>query len=199
MIILGLDLATATGYCYGRPNETPVAGTVRAPSTGNDLGAFGAFYWKFFSQTIGRLVGELDPDEHLLVNYEAPILPEKRWDPERKKMTGGTTVETTRKLQSLGVLLETVCEMHAGPIEVCECYISSMKKELTGKGRADKGMMVLAAQRAGIQLPSGDEAFDAADAFAAWRLAVRHKAPEFSPAWDRRVYGQLFRPPGNVR
>lgn len=179
MIILGLDLATSSGFTYGRPDTTPFCGAVRAPACGEDLGAFGAFYWEFFNRTLDALYERLEPEETLLVNYEAPVLPRQ----------GMTQIATTRKLQSLGVLLETACELHAARTAVYECHLQSMKKELGGSGRATKPDMVFAARRAGISLPEGPEAQDAADSFGAWLLAVRHHAREHSAYWDRRVHG----------
>lgn len=183
MIIVGLDLATRSGICYGRPDTTPVVQVVRAPVSGDDLGLFGAFYVRFFTGLLDQLCARLEPEEDILVNYEAPVLPR----------TGMTQIATTRKLQSMGVLVEAVCHMQAEAraikIDVRECYVASIKKELTGKGQADKGLMVLAARRAGIALPDGDEAFDGADAFGAWLLAIRHQAPAHQSYWDRRLYG----------
>ena len=177
MIIVGLDMATQTGVCYGRPDTTPHAESVRAPVTGKDLGEFGAFYWNYYNQLFERLALRLQPGETITVCYEAPILP------------GQTNLSTTRKLHGLGVLLETAIRLHAAPISVYECHLSSIKKELTGKGGADKGMMVLAARRAGIDLPQGSEAMDAADAFAAWLIAVRLCTPEHQRLWDQRIWG----------
>lgn len=179
MIIIGADLATQSGLCYGRPDQTPQCATVRAPVTGKDYGGFGAFYYRVFTNLIGGLATQLLPDEPLLVNYETPILPAQ------------TSLATTRKLQSLGVLLETVCTLseHRAQIECRECNVKTIKKELGGHGGANKADMVFVARRAGLKLPDGDEAMDAADAFGAWVLAVRHHAPAWSPAWDKRLYG----------
>jgi len=190
MIILGMDLATQTGVCFGRPDTTPTCRVYKAPSTGEDLAAFGAYYWRTFNALLDQLESRLEPGESILVNYESPWLMKASWDPEKKKMVERTNINTTRKLQGLGVLLETVCELHPAPIKVHECNILSVKKELAGKGRAEKADMVIAARRAGIQLPEGSEAYDAADAFGCWLLAIRHKAPQHSPAWDRRINGQ---------
>lgn len=193
MIIVGVDLATSCGVCFGSPGSVPTATAWRAPSSGEDLGAFGAFFWLKFNDLFARLFAETLAADRILVNYEAPVLIEKRWDDEKKRMTGGNPIVTTRKLQGLGVLLETLCKIHpqADRIQIGECHLSTIKKELTGNGRADKGQMVLAAQRAGIDLPPGKEAFDAADAFGAWLLAVRFHAPQFQRQWDQRLHGPI--------
>lgn len=188
MIILALDLATQSGACYGRPDSTPHATTVRAPVTGDNYGLFGRFYWDFFNATLTQLAARLEPDERILVAYEAPILPTPRFDKKLGKMVGGTQLATTRKLHALGVLLETACEIHPAPIDVREAHVASIKRELAGSGNADKAAMIFVARRAGISLPDGNEAMDAADSFGLWILAIRHHAPEHSAAWDRRIH-----------
>lgn len=190
-IICTFDLATQSGRCYGRPDSTPVADAVRAPVTGDDYGAFGKFYWSVFNQTLDQLQARLEPEERILVAYERPILPMPRLDKKTGRMTGQTSLETTRKLHSLGVLLETVCAIRVEQgalIDVREAHVASIKNELAGSGKADKAAMVFVARRAGIALPSGSEAMDAADAFGLFLLAVRMWAPEHSPAWDRRIH-----------
>ena len=181
MILLGMDLATSTGFAYARPHLTPICGSVRAPVTGGDLGAFGAFYWRFLSNLIAELSSKLGEHENMVVIYEAPILPRQ------------TRLATTRKLQALGVILETVCALHAADsgklIEVVETNLKSIKKELAGTGGASKAMMVHAAKRAGISLPEEGEE-DAADAFGAFLMGVRHYAtPTEAAYWDRRIWG----------
>lgn len=192
MIVVGADLATSSGICYGRPDTTPHATAIKAPSSGVDLGAWGAFYWTYFNTLFDQLGERLEPGELILVNYESPILPEKRFDKAQQKMVGGTNIQTTRKLHSLGLMLETVANVRneRGPvlIDVRECHLSSIKKELGGSGSSNKDAMVYVARRSGISLPEGEEAKDAADAFGAWLLAIRHHAPRPErDYWDRRI------------
>ena len=192
MIILGADLATSTGICWGRPRSAPRAYAVRAPVTGDDLGLWGTFWLRAFARVLDDVTEALEPDEELLVCYEAPVTIEKKWDPSVGKMVGGNPIATTRKLQSLGVLLETACALRDIEIDVRECHLSSIKKLVTGKGKADKSMMVLAARRAGISLPDGPEAHDAADAFGAWLYAIYHRSPADMPFWDQRLHGRIL-------
>lgn len=177
MILLGLDLATQSGFCYGRPDTVPHAGSVKAPSSGKELGIFGEFYWNYFWTLLDGLADRLEGDEGIIITYEAPILP------------GQTNLATTRKLHGLGLLLETVSALHPAPTAIFETHLASIKKELAGKGDAQKTEMVLAARRCGIKLPDGTEAFDAADAFAAWLIAQRKFAPAHNRLWDQRLYG----------
>ncbi len=189
-------MATRTGYAYGRPDTTPAAGFVQAPPSAEDYGSFGDFYMTWFETLLGQLVERaIFGVETILVNYEAPILPEKRWDKEKGKMVGGTSLATTRKLHFMGPALETVCKRinkaRPGMVDCRECNVSTVKKELVGNGHADKSAMVLAARAAGIPLPPGDAAFDVADAFGIFVLAVRlHGTREEAAAWDRRIHGR---------
>jgi hypothetical protein len=194
-LFVGLDMAGTTGVCFGRPDTTPFATAVRAPSGGNDLGPYGAFWIRYYQTLFMQLVERAEPDEHIIVCAETPILPPKRWDKAESKMVGGTTLSTTRRLHSLGVIMEGVALMVAEEtettIEVYEGNVKSLKRELGGSGGASKSDMVYAARRCGIQLPEGKEAEDSADAFAAWLLAVRIKAPEHRGYWDRRLFSNV--------
>lgn len=183
------DLATTSACCYGRPNAPPTVEAVRAPGGGTDYGPFAAFYFRWFNRILDRVAAGLAPDEEILVAYEAPILmgAGKRKDGSYGPMT---TVATTRRLHSLGVILEMACEMHPARTDVRECNVRSIKKRLTGDGGADKGAMVLAARRAGIILPEGREAMDGADSFAVFIMCVEHHAPEHLDYWLRKIHGQ---------
>lgn len=189
-ILIGLDLASSTGLCFGRPDTTPAVQVIRAPVTHEDLGKWGAFFVRAFTRLLDQLAERLEPGEGILLNYESPVLIEKKWDKDKMRMVGGNPIVTTRKLQGLGMILETVCEMHPAPTDIYECHLSTIKKTLTGSGKAEKSQMVLAARRAGISLPEGREAFDAADSFGAWVLAIQHHAPQYYDYWLRRIHGQ---------
>ena len=194
MIVLGLDLATSTGACYGRPDTVPEVEVVRAPASGEDYGLFGDFYLTFFERILTDLGQRLEPGETLLVNYEAPILPPPRWDPIKKRVVVLTTVQTTRKLHFLGTLLEAMCRrlarMFGWAIDCRECMIQAIKNELTGKRNATKTDMIFVARRLGVRLPPGPEAGDGADALGAWLLALRHHAPQDARRWDALLYGR---------
>lgn len=190
MIIVGADLATQSGLCFGRPDTTPRVIVTRAPITGDNYGPWGAHYWTVFNRLLDQLAEQLGPEETILINYEQPVTIEKRWDKDKQRLVGGNPITTTRKLQFLGPFLETVCELHPAPTQVFECHLSTIKKTLTGSGKADKADMVQAARRAGIELPEGSEAYDAADSFGAWVLAIQYHAPEFFDFWLRRIHGR---------
>lgn len=195
MILVGADLATTTGWCYGRPDETPQAFAVRGPSGGDDYGPYAAFYMDFFENQLQRLAAGCGFGQPIKVCYESPILPQPVYDPEKRRVVARTSIATTRRLHFLGPLLEGVClrtcDRTGVAIEVVECQIQKIKRELAGFSGAAKSDMVFAARRAGIVLPAGEEAKDAADAFGAWITAQREFAPQHTPMWDRR----LFAPP----
>jgi len=192
-MILGLDLATSTGFAHGGGETLPVVGALRLPSTGDDVGAFLAAFRDWLSPLVVRLESIAAAEgRDLVVIFEAPILPKPRWDPVKRKWAESTNLMTTRKLQSLAGVVELVCHdmVEAGRGVVCrEAHLQTVKKELTGHGRAEKGDMVLAARRAGIDLSPGDEGQDEADAFGVWLLGIRYHAPEYQATWDRRVHG----------
>lgn len=194
-LICTFDLASSTGICYGRPDTTPIATAIKAPVTGEDYGVWGLFFWKSFNSLLRSLVARLEPGERLLVAYERPVLPTPRWDKKLGKMVGGTQLVTTRKLHFLGPFLETICAIlieEGAPIDVREAHVAAIKNELAGSGKADKASMVYVARRAGIELPSGAEAMDAADAFGLFVLAMRLWCPEHLPYWDQRLYSGRF-------
>lgn len=177
MILIGFDLATSSGVCYGRPETVPHAQAVRAPACGQDLGMWGDWWLSYFDGLLARLIQRAAAEEPFRIVYESPLLPQ------------ATTLATTRKLQSLGVLLETSCRrsLLPGRFTVHEANLSTLKRALAGHGHASKESMVYVARRAGIQLPQGLEAQDAADSFAAWLMAVNAFSREHKPMWDKRL------------
>lgn len=142
MLILGLDLATRTGWCLGPIGASPPAfGTHRLPSTGDDIGRFLAAYEDW-------LIAKVNADQPARVFFEAPILSQR--------------TQTARKLMSLAGVTEMVC--HRLGIPVQEVNISSAKKFFTDDGRADKPKMVGAARSRGWEVEDDNQA----DACAIW-------------------------------
>lgn len=211
-MILAVDLGTSTGFAYGRGDTVPAVGVLTMPSTGDDVGAFLKFFRDWFVPTIRRLQleaakgqdaritaalvrGDFPPaEEPLLVVFEAPILPQPK--AEIKWIKGRpvavvhvqTTIMTTRKLQSLAGVLELMCADLEVPCY--EVHLNTAKKELTGHGHAEKGAMLMMARRAGLALSDGPEAYDEADAFAAWLVALRYHRKQYLPHWDRVLWGR---------
>ncbi len=143
---------------------------------------WGDWWLSYFDGLLARLIQRASINEPFRIVYEAPLLPQ------------ATNMATTRKLQSLGVLLETSCRrcLLPGRFTVHEANLRTLKRALAGHGHASKESMVYVARRAGIQLPPGAEAQDAADSFAAWLMAVNAFCPDQKPMWDKRLADVLL-------
>lgn len=147
--ILALDLAEKrTGFAIGSPDDDPVFGSHGLPSTGPDIGRMLVAFDAWLRL---RIQGE---DVALCV-FEAPIL-----------TAGRTHILTARKLMNLAGHTEFVCAQ--ADIRCVEQNIATNKKQFTGRGDADKDMMITVARRYGWDVQNSDEA----DACALWVGAV---------------------------
>lgn len=166
-MLLGLDIATMTGFCHGRGDCLPVIGSFRLGQHGQDIGAF----LSEFEIVLARLLTEVEPE---VVVFEAPA-PSPKNPPI-----------TTRKLQGLAGLAEMVC--HRRNIPIYEAAPATVKKALAGHGHAKKDAMVAACRAYGLTpktyVRDGLEASDEADAFGVWLCAVRRFRPEQAERWD---------------
>lgn len=153
-MLLALDMATNTGWCCGDVREgKPVLGSIKLPSTKKDLG-----WWMDAAiKAYDDLIEHTHPDR---VIYESPIL------------RGSTRIETLRKLYTLASVIEYVCRERGIP--VYEVAITTVKKRLTGNGRAQKEDMIKAAKEKGMAPKNSDEA----DAFGIWLTGAYKFAPE---------------------
>lgn len=160
-MFLALDLATCTGFCFGQPDtgELPEIGHVRLPSTGEDVGSF----LVAFEEWLTAKIREVEP---ALLLFEAPIL------------ASSATPHVTRKLHALAGITEMVAIRDS--VECCEVYPVTVKKALTGSGKADKDQMVQAARAYSLNPANADEA----DAFGLWLHAVRMRFPRDAGRWD---------------
>jgi crossover junction endodeoxyribonuclease RuvC len=154
MLIVALDLATATGWCSGQSDGEPRYGTLTLPSTGSDIGRFALA----FHEWLDAFLAVERPDT---VVFEAPIL------------TGGkTSIDTARKLLGLAYHTELICAMRS--IRVREANLMTVKKNFAGHGRADKDTMQHVARKYGWR-PTDEHQ---ADALAVWASAVQTMAPK---------------------
>lgn len=186
MNMLALDLGTSLGYCLGAGDKIPRLGSVLLPTTGDDVGLFGVFFWKWLNAM-------LEQEEIDLVVFEAPMLPGARIDPKTGNLIKApTTIQTTRKLQGLAVITEVIVKLAsddlvaAGYPEIrCrEVFLQTAKKELGGSGKASKLDMMTAAKRCGVNPRIEDEA----DAFGVWLVGIRHYRKAFAPMWDKKLW-----------
>lgn len=185
-MILGLDIATSTGWCMGTGAEAPALGSITMPSTGEEVGPFLEFFERWFQGKLETLIqAAAAAGTKPLVVFEAPMLPKARFDRAAGKLIPApTNITTTRKLQSLSGLCELLC--HKRQVPVREEFLQSVKSGLAGKGNADKLDMMRAAKRAGMN-PAN---FDEADAFGVWLVGgVRKYAKKHAPMWDRIMAG----------
>lgn len=109
--------------------------------------------------------------------YEAPILV-----PNRDNLL------KLRKLYNLGGHVEFVCRRRG--IECSEVTVDDVKKALAGFSAAGKLDMVAAAEKIGLTLPAGKKREDAADAFGAWLLLLRHHSRPNADRFDRALWGR---------
>ena len=161
-VILDLDLATQVGWCAGDGTSQPVVDSFRLPATGGDLGRFGHEARAYFRILLTRF----QPD---LVVYEAPV------------SMSNQTPEVTTKLHAMPLLLElTMMDLglKADPVMV---YPVTIKKRLSGNGRAKKPEML----RAATELGFAPKNFDEADACGAWLCGLHEQSPRLASRWDR--------------
>lgn len=178
-MILALDLATNTGACWGEGDDLPCLSSERMPSTGDEVGPFLCA----FEDWLRMMLDGVAPGCRIV--FEAPVLPRAKINKFTKKLEGGVSLITTRKLQGLAGVLEMVA--HREGLSCHEIQPSEAKLALAGKGNAKKHEMVAACRAYGLDpktytvdgLPASDEA----DAFGVWLHAVRILRPEAAARW----------------
>jgi Holliday junction resolvasome RuvABC endonuclease subunit len=167
------------GWCAGDGAAVPLANAFLLPKCEEDIGEMLCR----LDEEIAALIEWHKPD---LVIFEAPILPSGG---NRKGQTVMGKTIVRRKLMNLSGHVEFMCKTRK--IECKEVEVRQIKRELAGFAQAEKSDMVVAALRAGIDLPAtkaaGQE--DAADAFGAWLLGLRYANRALSSRWDSRLYG----------
>lgn len=99
---LCLDLATKTGWAFGRAGAQPLSGTFGLPGGNECLGVFAAEFVSWLT----KKVRALKPSE---IVFEAPILPRAKLNRDGE-IEMGTTLATVRKLHGLCILTEFVAE-----------------------------------------------------------------------------------------
>ncbi|MFG1205606.1 hypothetical protein [Xanthobacter flavus] len=172
--ILALDVATTTGWAYGRPGEVPRASTKQFAPEGSDNGAVGCGAMRWLADFLK--MNQVDA-----VYYEAPFDP--------RHMGNKTTFSTTRVLVGLPFLLDTL--LSAKSIKVREVLVADARKHFLGRGvRGDEGKKQV--QTRCRQLGWRFDSPDAADACAVWAFACGIENPKAAIATT-----PLFQP-GNV-
>lgn len=174
MLLLGLDLAVCTGFCLGRPGETPRSGSVRVKQPAEALYQ-APWNLETFLQDL-CLFG--DPD---LIVYEAPI-------PLNAQMGDGRARNEDALL--MPIKLEQAIERFCLPRQIRweKVYAATVRKHLLGKAnygdrQATKNavfdrckVLGLIPSDARIRNKSSDPLFDQADACAVWSWACAARA-----------------------
>lgn len=182
-MILGLDIASCTGWCMGSGAEIPTLGHINMPSTGDEIGPFLDVYDRWLKAKLDVLVSAAaQAGTNPLVVFEAPFLPKAKYDRATGKLIQApVNIATTRKLQCLAGVTELLC--HRAKVMVREEHIGTVKLGLSGSGKADKLQMMAAAKGYGVA-PAN---FDEADAFGVWLVGgVRKYAKAHAKRWAVR-------------
>lgn len=157
--ILALDIATRTGFAFGRPGELPRSGSIRLAPPGSSNGAIGRGMMRWLAD----FLKVSQPD---VIYYEVPLDP--------RHMGRKTTFKTARILLGLPFLVETISEAR-GVYKLREAGVQDVRKHFCGNARPkDKKQAVLARCR---QLGWQPEDDNAADALALWDFACAKEAP----------------------
>jgi len=174
MSVLALDIATTTGWAFGDAGEKPQHGTFTCPSTGEDLGRFGAAYRGFLT----NLIRERRPK---LVVFEAPILPPPKFDKAKGRVVQFTNLTTVRKLNGLLMVTELVAGDEGVRCE--EITAGQWRHAFLGQsyphgGKSDDlKRAAIAACRQMKWEPNGP---DDADALGIWFVVTRINDPKFA-------------------
>ncbi len=158
-MLLALDLATRIGWCCGRGERLPAVGSHALSSRPNGIGAF----LSEFEIWLAMVLTDVEPE---IVIFESPA------------PAGFNSLSSIRKTLGLAGIAEMVC--HRRNIEAREVAPATVKKQLSGNGRAKKPEMMAAARAYGIDPKFHDEA----DAFGIWLCAIRQLRREHAPRWD---------------
>lgn len=174
--ILTLDLGTVSGWYFQQPgaNTTPQAGVWRLPKTGDRIGEYVAA----FEDRLMMAVTEHAPS---VIAFEQPILP-SAYINEKGRPALNTNITTLRKLYGIAAVVERGA--YRAGVRCFEAPVPTIKKALTGSGRAEKPQMENAYESAHPDgWPLGvkrSERNHVADAYGLWVLVARTLEPELT-------------------
>jgi len=162
-LILALDVATRTGYAYGKVGETPVSGSIAfGNSTDNPNVVFAA--------ALDWLSGFLEPEPRPdIVVLEALLPPDA--------MRGHTQKAVRDRLAGLHGIMRAVARLRCVG-EIVECTVGDVREHFIGtrgeKRKVAKHQTMLMCQKLGWKCKDDN----AADALAIWSYAGAIIAPE---------------------
>jgi Holliday junction resolvasome RuvABC endonuclease subunit len=158
---LALDIATFTGAAFDKKPGRPAFATYRVPSV-DDPDDFGTRYVAF-SDWLAEMISVIKPDWGA---FEAPL-------PQR----GSNLVTNFRTARLLGGLVaHAEAEFVRAGIPCGEENVSTIKKHLTGNGRAEKADIMARCRQLGWEIKNDHEA----DAAALWAYCHCKVNPSFS-------------------
>lgn len=136
--LLAIDGARKLGFALDiwLPSGRPTSGHIELCPSGMSLGYYGVKYNDWLSETLGFH----RPRE---VIYESPVI------------SGNFNIEEAKKQFGMAALCETICEMHGVPCKPANN--SSVKKLITGYGRAEKPEVRAQWHRRGWMIENLDE------------------------------------------
>ena len=157
MIVLALDIATATGAAWDGPDGQPVFATHRAPDLGLGLKC------KSFAGWLDETIMVVGPD---LVAVEAPLM-------RTHNVKLRSSIETDRLLITLAGMAHYVAACSG--LAVVEKNVQEVKAYFVGGRHVDKPAMIARARLLGWNVRNDHEA----DAGALWALVRSQRDPQF--------------------
>ena len=159
--VLALDLATTTGFAYGKPGEAPVFGSHRYARPG----APRAMAYRSFRVWLDDFTHYNKID---LIVYESPAVP--------SIMAGRTNIDTIRLLMGLAEHLEEWCHNH---IELREASVSQVRAHFIGRNLRSKIAKPMTVERC-RELSWMVKTTDEADACALWDYQCSFLRPDLA-------------------
>lgn len=163
--VLALDLATVTGWAYGRPGQMPSFGHLRFVGQGTSrAGLYRAF--RSWMDAVWKNVRDHQPD---LIVYESSAVP--------SIMAGKTNIDTIKTLIGLAEHLE---EWAYNRVELREASVSQVRAHFIGrnmKANIAKPMTMERCKELGWDVENHDEA----DACALWDYQCSFLRPDLAP------------------
>jgi len=171
-LILGLDLATVSGWCLGRPGDIPVCGTVRFAS---DEGASND---AIFANALTWFSGFLKPEPRPTSLILEALLPPAA-------MKGETSRQTRDLLGGLHGVIRAVAHAR-GIYEISDVSVLAVRRHFCGDQRAKKDEVYERCHILGWPVKTRDEA----DAAATWHFACSIVRPEVGVEVTPLFYGK---------
>jgi hypothetical protein len=171
-LILGLDLATITGWCKGRPDEIPRFGSIRFGKVDASPNAVFGAALQFFSEFL-----QDEPPDFIMLEKMLPPMARK----------GATNRGTRDRLAGLHGILRGVAFLR-GCYDIAEVSVLDVRQHFCGARNVHKERVFDQCRMLGWAVQDND----AADACATWSFACGLVQPEtalaVTPLFGKRPY-----------